>query len=151
MSDGGTYAIALTGQKISFDDIANMVALEHQRMKKLSDISQSLSYLFSETPNYDPHMLVWKDMTLVQMHENLCYVKDQLAACTDNDFTKEALERIIKTAIEKAGKKNGEVLWPFRVALTGLTASPSPFEVAEVLGKESTVRRLDYAINLTQQ
>jgi glutamyl-tRNA synthetase len=40
----------------------------------------------------------------------------------------------------------GTCLWPFRVALTGRKASPGAFEVAEVLGKEETLRRMARAI-----
>jgi glutamyl/glutaminyl-tRNA synthetase len=42
----------------------------------------------------------------------------------------------------------GAVLWPFRVALTGLKASPPPFEVAEILGKERTLARVHQAIDV---
>lgn len=32
-------------------------------------------------------------------------------------------------------KKNGDYLWPWRVAVTGEKNSPSPFEVSWALGK----------------
>jgi len=40
----------------------------------------------------------------------------------------------------------GRVLWPLRVALTGRKASPGPFEVAEILGKEKSLKRLQEAL-----
>lgn len=43
--------------------------------------------------------------------------------------------------IEAEGK--GEVLWPLRVALTGLERSPDPFSCAYILGKEESIRRID--------
>ena len=43
--------------------------------------------------------------------------------------------------------KNGNVLWPMRVALSGQEKSPSPFEIAEVLGKDKTLKRLKNAIS----
>jgi len=39
----------------------------------------------------------------------------------------------------------GWVLWPLRVALSGLQYSPSPFEILEVLGKEESLRRIKLA------
>jgi len=39
----------------------------------------------------------------------------------------------------------GEVLWPMRVALTGLEKSPDPFTVASLLGKTETLARLRHA------
>ena len=48
---------------------------------------------------------------------------------------------------QNLGVKNGKVLWPARVALTGLAATPGgASEVAEILGKDETLRRLDLAI-----
>ena len=46
---------------------------------------------------------------------------------------------IEKSLISKGDR--GEVLWPFRVALTGKKASAGPFEIAEILGKEKTLKR----------
>ena len=39
----------------------------------------------------------------------------------------------------------GKLLWPLRVALTGKKASASPFEVAAILGKEKTLKRIKEA------
>ncbi len=44
--------------------------------------------------------------------------------------------------------KNGKVLWPARIALTGLAATPGgASEIAEIIGKEETIRRLNFAIS----
>ncbi len=55
----------------------------------------------------------------------------------------------IKGALWEYATENGrsQVLWPLRVALTGLEKSPDPFTVAFILGKEETLKRLDYAIS----
>ena len=50
--------------------------------------------------------------------------------------------------IEENGLQNGNVLWPVRVALSGLEKSASPFELLWALGKAESLKRLDYAINL---
>lgn len=61
----------------------------------------------------------------------------------DNSHLYEAL---IELAQEKE-LKNGKVLWPARIALTGLAATPGgASEIAELLGREETLRRLDSAI-----
>ena len=43
--------------------------------------------------------------------------------------------------------KFGKIAQPLRVSLTGGTVSPGIFEVVELLGKETTIRRLEIAIN----
>jgi len=47
---------------------------------------------------------------------------------------------------EKEGK--GEVLWPLRVALSGLEKSPDPFTLLEIFGKAESLARLDKAIEM---
>ena len=44
----------------------------------------------------------------------------------------------------------GAVLWPLRYVLTGREKSPSPFVVADVIGKEATIRRIDTAIGILE-
>ena len=40
----------------------------------------------------------------------------------------------------------GQLLWPLRVALSGKKASPGPFEIAEILGKNKTLERIQNAL-----
>jgi len=49
----------------------------------------------------------------------------------------------------KAGK--GNVLWPIRYALTGAEASPDPFTILKILGKEKSLERLKTAIDILKQ
>jgi glutamyl-tRNA synthetase len=45
--------------------------------------------------------------------------------------------------------KNGQVFWCVRVAISGKESTPGGvMEIAELLGKEETLRRLDYSIQL---
>jgi 1-deoxy-D-xylulose-5-phosphate reductoisomerase len=46
-----------------------------------------------------------------------------------------------------AGNK-GKLLWPLRAALSGKKASPGPFEIAEVFGKEKSIERLNQALKI---
>ena len=59
-------------------------------------------------------------------------------------FTREELSALL----DKLAKnhKKGEVYWPLRVALSGLTASPDPVEIMTVLGKDETIKRIESAI-----
>ena len=49
--------------------------------------------------------------------------------------------------IAESGMKNGAVLWPLRIAISGLANTPGgAFEIAYLLGKDETLHRLDAAI-----
>ena len=58
---------------------------------------------------------------------------------------KETLREVLLEITEREGR--GQILWPFRVALSGLAASPDPIEIAAILGKEEVLRRLDVALD----
>ena len=57
---------------------------------------------------------------------------------------------ILKFNLQKSYPENnkGFVMWPLRVALSGKKASASPFEIAEILGKQKTLKRIADAIKL---
>lgn len=58
------------------------------------------------------------------------------------------IENELKSKISETGLKNGDVLWPLRVALSGKTPSPPPFDFLYVLGKEASIERLKPTIQL---
>ena len=65
------------------------------------------------------------------------------------------IEKELLLASEKFSSKNsypkenrGFMLWPLRVALSGKKSSPSPFEIADILGKEKTLKRIEEAIKM---
>jgi glutamyl/glutaminyl-tRNA synthetase len=70
----------------------------------------------------------------------------QLTDIPDTQWTKEHLEKTLLDWIKASNKKNGDYLWPLRVALTGLKNSPGPFETAWALGKKDAIIRIEKAI-----
>ncbi|MBU3901160.1 glutamate--tRNA ligase, partial [Patescibacteria group bacterium] len=64
-----------------------------------------------------------------------------------NEFTKEKLSEALLAEAGKM-KNKGELLWPLRVALSGQKNSPPPFDIAEILGKKESVKRINEAISL---
>ena len=54
--------------------------------------------------------------------------------------------------VEKLGVKNGYILWPLRVAVSGKQFTPGGgAEIAELLGKEETLRRVRTGIEKLSQ
>lgn len=63
------------------------------------------------------------------------------------DFSSlENLKEIFIPAIAESGRKNGQVLWPMRIALSGEEFSPGAFELAYILWKEESIRRIQRII-----
>ncbi|MDB4978247.1 MAG: glutamyl/glutaminyl-tRNA synthetase [Candidatus Peribacteria bacterium] len=67
---------------------------------------------------------------------------ETLGSIHEPDWNLESISSSLIAAIDASGLKKGQVLWPLRAILTGREYSPGAFEVAEVLGKETTLKRL---------
>jgi glutamyl-tRNA synthetase len=133
--------------KLSEEYLEKIVSVERERMKKLSDIAENTEFYFN-TPDYDAKILKWKDMSNDDLQESLNKSLDIFSGIENGDWT---LENIKDKLMAVADPKNrGELLWPLRVALTGKEKSPSPWEVAWVVGKAESVERIKKAIDLSQ-
>ncbi len=105
------------------------------------------TYYFSR-PEFDINKLAWKkELTPEvkdQIKKHLQYVIEQLKTISDNECTQEKVKELIWPYAEENGK--GDVLWPMRFSLSGMEKSPDPFILAQILGKQETIERLQLAI-----
>ena len=126
--------------------IKKVVALEQPRLKKLSEVEERSAFFFKD-PEYSSELLVWRDMLFKDVSSSLNVSLEALKKVSDGDFNCENLEAVLLKEAERAKNKDkGRLLWPIRVALTGLEKSPSPFEVLEILGKAVSLKRIEAAI-----
>jgi len=129
-----------------FEYIKKILALEQPRLKKLGEIGERVSYFF-KIPEYKPELLVWRDMLFKDVFASLKVSLNTIFQISDVDFNQKNLEKILLKEAERAKNKDkGRLLWPLRVALTGLGASPGPFEILEILGKKESIKRIEAAI-----
>ncbi|MCK6462912.1 MAG: glutamate--tRNA ligase [Candidatus Pacebacteria bacterium] len=120
-----------------------IVNLEKDRIEKLSDIKGGIGYFFNK-PVYEKDLLLWrKEPDLANTKKHLEEVVKSLSAVDENNFEADKIKEAVWNFAEQEGR--GSVLWPFRVALTGLEKSPDPFAVASILGKKETLDRLKNA------
>lgn len=128
-------------ETVDLDFLKKIVAIYQERLKKLSEIVELTGFFFKDTLAYDRGLLKWKEMEDKEIKNSLEKSEKVLSKIKNEDWTKENLEKTLMEEAEKMGDR-GKVLWPLRVALTGQEASASPFEVANILGKEKTIRRI---------
>ncbi|MFH1292123.1 MAG: glutamate--tRNA ligase [bacterium] len=129
-------------------DLEQVVALEKERMNKLSDLPEAVGFIFAGKLEYDSELLIWKKSDKQTTKKNLEILKDYLSTFSVQDWDKEKLEQGIVEWVKTNELTNGEVLWPMRVALSGRKNSPGPFEIAGVLGKEKVLQRIEEAIRI---
>jgi glutamyl-tRNA synthetase len=136
-----------TGEEIDFDYLKKVVALEQERMKKISEIPELVGFVFADKLNYSSELLKWKKMDSKAIYDSLTLSQEKIYKISEKDFSKKNIEESLREIIDSDLIKlnTGELLWPLRAALTGLKFSPGPFEVAEVLGKEKCLERIEEA------
>lgn len=127
-------------------DIKKIAALLQPRTEVLTDIPDQVDFL-DEMPDYDLSLYENKKMktdrgTSLEVLEKVLPVLEKL-----DDFSFDALHDALFGLIAEMGVKNGYVLWPVRVAITGKQFTPGgAVEAAEIIGKEETVRRMKRSI-----
>jgi len=127
------------------DYIKKVLTVERDRLINLSGVGENNIFFFVSDIDYDKNLLRWKEMSDENLKASLQKSLDILTEISDPLWTKENLEKLL---VEAAGDKKGDLLWPLRAALTGQQKSPSPFEVAWVLGKEESIKRIKKALSL---
>jgi len=143
---GENLKLTKNQKKLEETFIKKAIGLEQERLKKLSEIGELTQFFFKDELVYDASLLVWKKLTVEDVKTNLQVVYDLLEKIAEPDWLKENLEKDIIDYLKERNLKLGDYLWPMRVALTGLKASPGPFEVAEVLGKAESLGRVNQAV-----
>lgn len=133
LDDGlaGKLSLALLDRMDTYGDIDIMIG------------ERDLDYYFAD-PAYDAESLKWKAETVSASAAHLEHVKEALSDLSEGDWTEAKIKETLWPYAEKAGR--GNVLWPLRYALSGKDRSPNPFTLADILGKEATLRRVKEAL-----
>ncbi len=62
------------------------------------------------------------------------------------NWTAESIEATFKEEVVQHGIKPGELLMPFRIMLVGAKYGPGVFEIAALIGKEETKKRIEFTL-----
>jgi glutamyl/glutaminyl-tRNA synthetase len=138
--------------EVNFDFLKKIILIYQERLKKVSEIAELTDFFFKKELKYEKELLKWKEISDKDISSALEKLKEVFNRVKASDWIKENLEKMILSEAEKIGpevqqadygvKDRGYLLWPLRVALTGKRASAGPFEIAAILGKEKTLKRI---------
>jgi glutamyl-tRNA synthetase len=127
-------------------DAAKISELIQARVVRLTDIPALVAFFLSPTPHDTGLYTNEKSKATL---ESSAYILGHLAEMLsgETEWTHEALAPKLVEWGKANGFKTGTVMWPVRIALSGLASTPGgATEIAEVLGKEETLRRLAAAL-----
>ena len=138
---------------ISSDDdklkkISNMVKT---RIEIWPDIADMVKF-FAKLPEYDTAIYTHKKMKTNE-ETSLKVLKEVLPILeAHDDYTNDALYALLSDYIKTNEYKNGFVLWPVRIAVSGKEMTPcGATELMEVIGKEETINRIKKGIELLEK
>ncbi len=133
--------------KGKYDEL-EIARLMRTRVDVLGDIVEKIKFL-EEFGEYDLSIYEHKKMK-VDVNIAKCAVEVLIAALNEcNNWTEEGIREVVNAAAESAEMKSGQLMFAMRVALTGQPVTPGgAMEMAVVLGKEESMRRLTFSKEL---
>lgn len=131
---------ALAGKGIDYRRLAELMQPRTEVFNRVPDMVRFLGQL----PEYDAALFTNKKSksTPETSKAALTMLRPVLAAI--EDWQEPVIHDALMEAIAQAGMKNAAALWPLRIAISGQASTPGgAIEIAWLLGKEETLRRLD--------
>ncbi|MFQ5576641.1 MAG: glutamate--tRNA ligase [Anaerolineae bacterium] len=128
------------------ETMLKITPLIQERLAVLSDVPAWVDFFFvDELPPYDPALLVPKKISPADVPPILQKAR---AALSTVEFDHAHLESALREAAAALGVKAGQMFQPVRVAVCGKKVSPPLFGTLEVVGRETTLHRIDRALAL---
>ena len=132
-------------------DIKKIAALLQPRTEVLTDIPAQVDFL-DEMPEYD--LSLYENKKMKTNRETSLEVLENVLPALENitDWNFDVLHDVLFNLIAEMGVKNGYLLWPVRVAITGKQFTPGgAVEAADIIGKAETLSRMKRSIELLRQ
>ena len=126
-------------------DYRRLGELLQSRTEVFNQLPEMVGFL-AELPEFSAELYVNKKQksTLESSVRALELVRPVLESISD--WTEAELHDRVMAVIPDSGMKNGQVLWPLRIAISGRMSTPGgAFEIAYLLGKDETLRRVALA------
>ena len=132
-------------------DTLKIAGILQQRTTKLTQIPETISF-FAQQPEYGKEMFVNKKSktNLENAPVVLKAVYDELSAL--DAWEHNAIHDSLIGLAEKLGVKNGTVMWPARISVSGKTVTPGgAIEILDILGREESLERMKKGLALFEE
>jgi glutamyl-tRNA synthetase len=118
--------------------------LIRERIKLLRDVLTAADFFSADQLRpYDPAELIPQKGDAAMALKVLTRAREVLA---QTEFKHDPLDQALRAAAQAMAVKAGQMFQPIRVAVCGRKNAPPLFETLQVLGRETTLARIDQAI-----
>ena len=132
------------GWRVESAKMLRVTPLIRERIKLLQDVLTVADFFFVEQlPPYDPAELVPQKGDAAMALKVLQHAREVLEK---TEFKHDPLDAALRAAAQELGVKAGQMFQPIRVAVCGRKNAPPLFETLEVLGRETTLARIEQAV-----
>ena len=136
------------GFQVSSQKMKEITPLIRERIKLLRDVLTAADFfLVDELPPYDSTELIPQKGDAAMALKVLQRAREVLA---QTEFRHDPLDQALRAAAQQMGLKAGQMFQPIRVAVCGRKNAPPLFETLEVVGRQTTLKRIDQAIEKLQ-
>lgn len=126
-----------------YDYLKKVLALVQDRLKYFAELKDLTQFFFTDLP-LNPNLISGnKQLSKVQANDLLLWLKQAKDIFQESTFETEDLQNKLNQLLETSGQKPGVLFSLIRIATTQAPASPSLAETLAVLGKETSLRRID--------
>jgi glutamyl-tRNA synthetase len=132
------------GFDVDESKMLRIAPLIRERIKLLRDVLNAADFFFVEQlPSYDPAELIPQKGDMAMAGKVLTKAREVLAGV---EFKHDPLDQALRAAAQELGVKAGQMFQPIRVAVCGRKNAPPLFETLDVLGRETTLKRIEQAL-----
>jgi glutamyl-tRNA synthetase len=136
------------GFNVDAAKMLRITPLIRERIKLLRDALTAADFFFvDQLPPYDPAELIPQKGDAGMALKVLTRAREALAKV---EFKHDPLDQALRAAAQELGVKAGQMFQPIRVAVCGRKNAPPLFETLEVLGRETTLARIEQATGRLQ-
>jgi glutamyl-tRNA synthetase len=138
------YRQVITNPSIDLKKVSSLLQV---RTEVMGSIPEAIDF-FEKLPEYDTSLYIHKKMKTTK-EISLNSLKAALKVLESlTDWNEQTLHDTLISLAQQMKAKNGQVLWPVRIAISGKQVTPGgAIELAYILGKEETLKRIRVGIN----
>ncbi len=127
--------------------IKQVIGIMKERVSFYRDFVNECRYLFEDPKTFDENGRAknWKPDSPAHLQK----LVEKFSSL--QEFSAAVVEQVLRVTAEELSIGAGKLIHPLRLAISGVSQGPSLFHLIEILGKEATLRRIQFALQTIPQ
>ena len=116
-----------------------------ERINTINDFISKTDYFFNDPNEFEEKAVRkrWKDNSVNDLMKKFVDILD-----TITDWNHDEIDGELRSLADSEEISAGKLIHPTRLAISGVSSGPSLFDMMELLGKDTCIRRIDHALSV---